>query len=150
MRHANAPQHSQRRRGVALLLALLAILIIGALIGTTSWQIMANRRLTRMRQNELQATWLARAGVELACAHLLSEPTGYTGESVQPLPQARVDIRVKTQKNSPDRFEITSEARYPVEHSDEMRRSLSCRIKRSTSAGQTRIEMETPVGPTDD
>jgi len=132
------------------LLALMAVLIIGALIGTTSWQIMANRRLARMRQNELQAAWLARAGVELASAHLLTDPASYAGESLELIPQSRLRIQVKNPKNSPDLFEIISESRYPVEHADEMRRSLTCRVRRETNGGKTRIEFDSPLMPSED
>ncbi len=150
MRPVHAALPIPRRRGVALLLALLAVLIIGTLIGTTSWQIMANRRLARMRQHELQAAWLARAGVELACARLLGDPAHYTGETLEPIPNSRLRIQVKNQNNSPHLFEIVSESRYPVDHSEEMRRSLTCRVRREVNAGKTCIEIDSPVMPSED
>jgi hypothetical protein len=83
------------RRAVATVWMLVVLAVLTAVLGTTTWQHLTARRLLDQRHQQLQAAWLARAGVELAAARLLINPADYTGESVAILPEAQVRITVR-------------------------------------------------------
>ncbi|MCI0456302.1 MAG: hypothetical protein L0Z62_04920 [Gemmataceae bacterium] len=91
------PSSRGRRRAVATLWLLVVLALLTAVLGTTTWQHLTARRVLDQRHKQLQAAWLARAGVELAAARLLSNPADYTGESVALLPGAQVRLTVQSE-----------------------------------------------------
>src|SRR5918911_63539 len=103
-----APSAARRgpRRGVALLAALVTLSLVSVVLVAVSWQITANRRLAERRQHQLQADWLARAGVELAVGRLLADPDKYTGESVELLPRSQVRIQVQKEPGVANAFRV--------------------------------------------
>jgi hypothetical protein len=90
---------SGRRRAVAAMWMLVVLVVLMAVMGTTTWQHLTARRLLDRRHQQLQAAWLARAGVELAAARLLSNPADFTGESVALLPGTQVRITVQNERS---------------------------------------------------
>jgi hypothetical protein len=124
------------------LVVLLLLAVIAMLLAAISWQIAANRRRAEHRQHQLQAAWMARAGVELACARLLTDPADYQGETVEPMPRSQV--RIKVQKEKGDRFLITSEGRYPADAHAAVVRSITRRVQRTADGDRVVIEVVHP------
>ena len=137
---ASAPRPPSRR-GSALLIAVAALAIVSAVMAAVTWQCLAGRRLLDHRQHELQAGSLARAGVELAAGRLLDDPAGYRGESVEPVPGALVRIEVRADPEAADVFRVTSEARFPRDGREAVRRSAARTFRRTTRDRQVRLEV---------
>jgi hypothetical protein len=129
------------RRGSALLIAVVALALVAVVAAAVTWQCLAGRRLLDRRGNQLQAEWLARAGVELAADRLLADPAGYKGESVEPVPGARVRIEVRADPGAADVFRVTSEARFPGDDRDTVLRSATRSFRRTSRGGQVRLEV---------
>jgi hypothetical protein len=103
------------RRGIALLWVLVIIVLTSAILSATMAKTLAGRRLIEQRQHELQADWLARSGLEIAAARLLTTAGAYQGETTEPIPSSVVRIRVESLEDKPGAYHVTSEARYPNE-----------------------------------
>jgi hypothetical protein len=71
------------RRGAALVVALVTLLVVTVMTGTVVRSLLAAHRQSRLRQDELQAQWLAESAVARARAQLLRLPE-YKGETWQP------------------------------------------------------------------
>jgi type II secretory pathway pseudopilin PulG len=127
--------------------ALVVLAFLGMLLGLTATQLLGSRRTLDHRQNELQALWLARSGLELAATRLLTNPAGYKGESVELLPDSQVRIEVTAQPNDPNVFAVTSEARFPLEGRDRIKLSRTCWYRRVTDKEKVRLEVLPEVKP---
>jgi len=137
---AGSPGH-RARRGVALLGAVAALVVVSALVATAGWHVLLNRRLAERREHQLQAGWLARAGVELATARLLGDPEGYAGESAEPVARSQVRVTVEREKGSSETFRVVSEARYPTDGRGVVVRELTRRLRRVSEGGRVRLEV---------
>src|SRR4051794_17799207 len=129
------------RRGVALIGALVALSVVSVVLVATGWHFAANRRLAERRQHQLQAAWLARAGVELAAGRLLTDPGEYTEESVELLPRSRVRLTVRREPGAPNSFRVVSEARYPADAPTAVVRSLTRLVRRKAGGAGVRLEV---------
>src|SRR5215212_5186987 len=98
-----------RRSGAAIMWALVVLAVLAVTTATAAWQFGAARRGLAWRHDRLQAEWLARSGCELAAARLLAGPADYTGETVEPIPDAKVVIVVEKDAK-PDTFRVRCEA----------------------------------------
>jgi hypothetical protein len=116
----------------------VTLTILSLLISAIGWQIAAHRRAVDHRQYALQATWLARAGVEHAAAKLLQGADGYHGETLALLPLSVVRIEVSS--TDQDVFQISCDARYPTEVGDPVRRSITRQFRRAVDGEQVRLE----------
>jgi len=141
------PRIRAGRRGVALLGALVALALVSALLVTIGWRIIAHRRHETQRHNLVQATWLARAGVELAVDKLLSDPDGYKGETVELLPRSRVHIKVEANPDAANTLRVVSEAQYPTEAAKPVNRSLTRILRRTVDGGVARVEVVPEKSP---
>jgi hypothetical protein len=130
------------RGGVTLLMVLVLLTLISVLMGLVTSQILANRRLVQHRHDELQAIWLARAGIELAADRILADPAGYKGESMQLIPKSRVRIEVQPVPPSANSVRVISEAQYPTGVSGAVTRSITCHVRFVTKGERVRIEVE--------
>ena len=126
--------------GVALMAVVLTLTILAVMISAIAWQMLANRRMLEHREYELQAAWLARAGVEHAAARVLTNPDGYSGETIEPVELSTVRIEVTPDPDSPGAYRITSEARFPTDAKDFVTRTMTRRFKRLTDGGTIRLE----------
>lgn len=106
MRTANQP-----RRGFALVVLLVVLALMSVLMVMQSMQLLLNRRMLQRREHQLQATWLARSGVEVAAARLARDGQ-YTGETLDIIPDASLVVKVTQEKGA---YDVSSEARYPTE-----------------------------------
>jgi hypothetical protein len=136
---------STPRRGVAMIWMLIVLAALTALFGTITWQHLAGRRVLEQRHKQLQAEWLAQAGVELAAARLLNDPTGYRGETVTLLPGGEVRITVQFVDEV---FCVTSEARYRTDEPPIVMRSITRRFRRRSDPKGVYLELDTAPGPT--
>ena len=144
MNRSHVIVHRRPRSGLALLWALIVLTVLGATTAAACWQFAAARRALEARQNRLQALWLARSGVEIAAARLLTDPDGYTGELVEPIPEAQVRITVQKDPDRPDTYQIRCEARYPASGSGSVERLVTRTATRRTDPSGPRIELATP------
>src|SRR3954447_4689432 len=120
------------RRGAALVIALVALAFVTVVMASLTWQCLASRQLVERRQNQLQAEWLARSGLELAAARLLADPAGYQGEAVELIPGGQVRIEVRNEASAPDVFRVTSEGRFPGDGLESVLRSVTRSFRRTT------------------
>lgn len=127
------------RRGVAAIWALVVLSVLTVVIALATWHSLAGQRLAERRQYQLQADWLARSGIELAAARLLTAPHEYKGETVQPVERGQVRIAVHTDEKAPGVFRITAEARYPAGDKDAVLRTAARTLRRVTEKGQVRL-----------
>jgi type II secretory pathway pseudopilin PulG len=133
--------YRHRRNGVAIVWAIVAMAVVTILTSLITSQVLAGRRLADRRQNQLQALWLARSGLELATARMLNQPSGYVGETVAPIPGSQLRIKVTPAVGEPSIFIVVSEALYPAEGKDSVARTMTRRLKRVEENGRTRVEV---------
>ena len=119
---------AQRRRGAALIAAMVILTVLGILIGTATIHIARTRLLLINRANVLQARWLAHAGIELAIDRLRE------GELetavIEPIAAARVTVTVKKDPAAADRFVIRAAVEYPTDGVNVIRTTLEKAITR--------------------
>jgi hypothetical protein len=85
---------STRRPGVAIIMALVLMAVLAVVLTAVTWQVVSQRRLLRTRERELQAVWVARAGLEIAAGRLLDSPVPFPEENYI-MPDAKVHIVVE-------------------------------------------------------
>ena len=140
MRYARSPKLSSRR-GIALVMALVALAVLFVIMAVVAWQGIAGRRLLERREEQLQCRYLAEAGLELAAARLLTNPAGYKGESVQVIPRSQVHIEVQAIGQAADWFEVSSEAYFPTDAPRPTVRMLTRRFHPTLDKNRKRLEV---------
>jgi len=125
------------RRGMALLMALVAMAVISVVLAVMTSQIVTQRQMARQRQRQLQADWLARAGVEFAAAKLLESPTPFMDDKQELAPDSK--LRIVVEKGEADSFQVTAEAQVGLQDRTVMR-SASSRFRRSDQGGVVRVQ----------
>jgi len=134
-----ARKQSARRQGGAIVFALVVLAVIGVLMATAAQQITHARRMVENRRNLLQARWLVRSGIELAAARLVAASADYTGEDVEPIVDARVNIQVTKEGSDANSFRIRCTARFPIGEPFTVESSTTRIAKRTADGG--RIEL---------
>jgi type II secretory pathway pseudopilin PulG len=129
------------RRGVAVIIALVALAVLTVVMAAIAWYGLASRRQIERRENRLQCLWLARAGLERAAAHLLTGPAGYKKESVEFIPLSQVRIEVHDAKGPAGVFEVTCVARFPTDDRHASERTLTRRYRRTVQGNRVRVEV---------
>jgi len=124
---------------VVSLWAVVVLTIVGTMSGILTVQGLIQRRITEQRQQQLQALWLARSGLELAAQRLLTNPAGYEGETVELIPRSQVRITVVAIKDQPGKYRVTSEARYPTDIKNGVLLTQQRTYQRSGEKDQARI-----------
>ena len=132
------------RRGIAAVWALVVLAVLTVVIGIIASQGVAGLRRADHRHAQLQALWLARAGVERAAARLLDDPAGYTGETMTLIPRSEVRIVVRPDSEQEQTFLVTSEARYPTDERESVLQKQSRRLRRVVEKNQVRLEAVVP------
>jgi hypothetical protein len=130
-----------RPRGLAIMAAVVTLAILSLFMSAIAWQLIANRRMLDHREYQLQADLLARAGIEHAAARLLSSPDGYTGETIQLVLLSSVTVEVYSEPGSPGVYRVHSEARYPTDAVDFVRRSRSQTFKRLVEGDKVELQV---------
>jgi hypothetical protein len=97
---------------VAVIYTMVVMAVIGILLTETARNAIAARRMLSARQNHLQAMWLSRSGVEFAKARLTDDET-YQGETIEPLGDSQVTVKVERKPGDTVIYQVTAEARFP-------------------------------------
>jgi hypothetical protein len=126
------------RKGVALVMALVVMAALAVVLSVVTLQIVSQRQLVRQRQRQLQAEWLARAGVELAAARLLEKPAGFVEETAELLPDTKV--RIVVEKLDQDSYTVSVEAEVGPAEDAVVVRTASARFRRTDSDGVIRLQ----------
>ncbi|MBT6157640.1 MAG: hypothetical protein HOL01_12430 [Planctomycetaceae bacterium] len=124
MRHhrpeTNTQQAVDRRRGSVMVAAAVCLLLATVLLASALKLSSTGRRQVRRQQLQLQAKWLAEAGLERAAARLNVE-AGYQGETWKIATDdldgrhvGEVLIKVSPTKDVEDSRVVIVEARYPA------------------------------------
>lgn len=119
--------------------ALVVLTLLAVMMTLITRQGLTALRLVERRQQQLQAEWLARSGIELAAARLLAAPDSYEGESVQPIPGSKVTITVTKKESSQGVYSVAAEARYPFDESNVVVRTASRSFRLVTEKATTRV-----------
>jgi hypothetical protein len=129
-----------RRSGAALLWALVVLSVLGVMSAVAAKTFGAARRTLAMRQNRIQAEWLARSGAEIAVARLLADEN-YTGGSVEPLSAASVLITVEKDAAKPGVYRIRCETTFPTGDYRAVHFALNRIATRRTDGGKITIDL---------
>lgn len=129
------------RSGMAALWALLVLGVLAAMTAAATRQFALLRRAADQREARLQATWLARSGIELAVAKLAAD-ANYTGETAK---LAGGECRITVTKIG-DRYRISCEATLSSHRSSPITLTESRTVKRLDASG-VRIEFTPPPLP---
>jgi type II secretory pathway pseudopilin PulG len=127
-----------KRTGVALITALVVMAVLAIVLTVVTVQIVAQRNLLRQRERQLQADWLARAGVERAAARLLDSPKDFSEEKHDLAPAGKVTIDVK--KSADDVYAVSAEAEVGLPDEKPVIRTASGRFRRTDTGGVIRLQ----------
>jgi len=123
MRRSSPPHGSARRRGLASVAILIALLVIGLIAFGLLKVGLARRGEVEAEERRLQAGWLAEAGLDRASARLASDGA-YRGETWEVAAEdlggrgkATVAIRVEPLADRPALRKVRIEADYPSDSS---------------------------------
>lgn len=133
------------RSGVAVIWALVVISVVTVLAAGVARQYVLARRTALEQAHKAQAHWLARGGIDLAAAKLLTDPEKYTGEVVKLLPRSELTITVV--KGPAGQFVITSHARFPIDGPETENHFLRAVMKRTGEPGNARLERVPDTAP---
>ena len=131
------PSHLPRR-GVALVMALVAMAALTMILSVVTAQVVSQRQVIRQRHRQLQADWLARAGVELAIARLLTKPAGFSEEKQNLLPDSKV--RIVVEKSDQNLYAVTVEAERGAKEEAPMVRTAGGRFRWIDNGDDVRLE----------
>jgi len=136
MRHD--PRHLQgvhSRRGTALVLALMVLVVLGILSGVFVRTGLARRHQLQMEERRAQAVWLAESGLDRATAKL-AEDSAYRGETWEIADEelnhhgaAEVQIGVEPIGDDARSWKITVRAEYPKGALRQIRHTLAAQVK---------------------
>jgi Tfp pilus assembly protein PilX len=139
-----------RRRGGALIFALVTLLVVMLMTGTLVRALVMEARRSRQAANELQAQWVAEAALGRAAAQVRADPD-YQGDTWQPAitdsqgddVAAIAEIRAEKLPNDPQRVQITIDTRYPdhpLRRVAVQRSYVMSQSEEQPSSGETREE----------
>jgi hypothetical protein len=126
------------RKGLALVTALVVMAALAVILAVVGAQIVAQRQTVNQRHRQLEAQWLARAGVELAAARLLEKPDAFTKENLQLVSNSKV--RIVIEKLAQDLYAITAEAEVGPADEPTVIRTATGLFRRTDSDGVVRLQ----------
>jgi type II secretory pathway component PulJ len=130
------------RNGAAVLVALIVMALLAVLMSVVAVQVASQRRLIQQRHHQLQATWLARAGVELAVARLLENAADFHEDKLDLVADSKLNIVVK--KSEPDFYLVTVEAGVGAQNESSVVRTESVLFRRTEVGGLIRLQAVSP------
>jgi type II secretory pathway component PulK len=108
-----------RRRGTVIAAALVEFLVAAAILFAVLQSVVGHHRQLLKARHEVQAQWLAQAGIDRAVAQL-GKSASYQGETwhvpaeeLDGMDAAEVQIRVERVAENSDELHLTVEARDP-------------------------------------
>ena len=139
--HSPASARAAKRPGAVLLILLVCLMVATMIAGSLLSSAVSQRGEVLRNQRELQAIWLAEAGLERAAARLTADPT-YTGEDwpvsaedVGGSHAGAVQIRIEPVADQPLMRAVVARADYPAGADARARKTLQARIT-LTAAGE--------------
>lgn len=116
------------RDGTILVIALICLLLVTVLTASLTRTALLQREQVLRDEFQLQAEWLAEAGIDRAAVRLRSEPA-YTGEEWRPaadvgeipLGQVRIDVVREESDSGPTLVRINVTADVPADVVDRVR-----------------------------
>jgi type II secretory pathway component PulK len=122
------------RQGFALVVALVVMAVLSVLLSVVTVQVVSQRKLLVQRQRQLQAEWLARAGVEIAAARLLEKPEAFSDDKVKLLDDAKV--RIAVEKAGSTTFDVKVDVEVGAKDESQVVRTLTARFEREEKEGR--------------
>jgi type II secretory pathway component PulK len=112
----------KNRRGAALVVALLTLMVVVLISGAVLQSLLVARRQSLAIEHELQAMWLAEAALERA-TNRLQHDSAYNGETWAVAvtkhdakdAEGSIEIRVKQSAAAPADQQITARATFPTD-----------------------------------
>lgn len=130
----------QQRSGVAMIVLVVLLASVAVIMAALTWQSVAQHKFLRQREHQLQAYWLAQAGIELAAAHLLADDQKPPSK-VDVMPGAEVLIKIEAMKDQERMFQVTSEARYPLDEPVVVSRTATRVFRLVRDGDKSRLEV---------
>jgi hypothetical protein len=130
------------RKGIAIVMALVLIATLAVIFSVVATQIVAQRQVLRQRHRQLQADWLARAGVELAAARLLAGAAAFSEEKQDLLPDSKV--RISVDKIGQDSYVVAVEAQVGEVDEPPMVRTAKRSFRRTEENGVVHLRVIPP------
>ena len=128
-----------RRKGLALIMALVALATVTVLVTIIGAQIVAQRSMARQRQRQLQAEWATRAGIEWAAARLLQSAEPFKDDGQEFAPDSKVLIVVE--KSEGDSFNVSVETQVGLGDPHSVKRDETRRFRRNEKDGRIWLEI---------
>ncbi len=135
MKRSPRTRSSKRcRRGSALMAALALVMLLGALLASWFSDAVTRQRQVKLRGYELQAAWLAEAGLEQAAARLAAAPDAgsfqidYPAERLRTAHAARVQVEIAEAKDDAGARRVRVTAIYPADTKNPVQVSKRVRI----------------------
>jgi hypothetical protein len=124
-------------------LALVVMATLTTILALVTAQLFTERQQSTRRQHQLQADWLARAGVELAAARLLEKPAAFTEEIRDLVHDGHV--RIVVEKTDADGYAVTVEAEVGREQGVPVARTVTARFRRTAQGDTARLQAVPPA-----
>jgi hypothetical protein len=122
-------------------MAIVAMALLVVVMGAVTTQIVTARRQLVHREQQLQSRALARAGLELAAARLLSNPSAYQEETSDIVPRSHVRIDVQRATGAADTFRVTCGAMYLADEPHPVVRILTRQYRRIVEGNRVRLQV---------
>ncbi len=152
-------KRSRRRDGIVLIAALMCLMVSSLAVASIFRIVRTQRRQTTQRAVELQASWLAEAGIQRAIAQLAVHPA-YDGENWRiDVPFSRAvpgdrpasnttgnvgQVQITVERNDTELQRLAVIAEYPFAAANQVRKSITWSISTQSTDGQT--SSKTPGG----
>jgi type II secretory pathway component PulK len=134
-----------QRNGIALMAAVVVLVILSLILSAIAWQIVASGRMLQHRAYQLQARWLARAGIEMAASELLIQQpqaleSPYAYEQTDELIESsHLEIEISSVPDRINVFRVTCLARYPTDTVASVTRKQTRVFQRVVDNGKVRL-----------
>jgi type II secretory pathway component PulK len=126
-------RRERKRRGAALVVALVCLVIVTALVGTMLVGAMRSGRQLRVERNLRQCELLLQAGLDRAAAQLTDSPATYAGETWD-VPSAEIggdaggQVTIQVTRPSDELPQVRVLAEYPLGSEHSIRRSRNFQL----------------------
>jgi type II secretory pathway component PulK len=143
MRMPQQTKRSRQRDGIVLIAALICLMISSLAVANIFQMVRSQRRQATQRGVELQASWLADAGIRRAIAQLAVDPA-YDGENWRidvPFSRAATygrpasnsagnvgQVRITVERNGTELQHLAVVAEYPLAAPNQVRKSIDLSI----------------------
>ncbi|HEY2827919.1 MAG TPA: hypothetical protein VGJ04_09990 [Pirellulales bacterium] len=111
----------RHRRGAVLVAALVEFIVAAAILFAVLQAVVGHQRQLLAGRQQIQAQWLAQAGIDRAVAQLQKSPD-YRGETwrvsadeLDGIAPAEVQIRLETVPERTDDLHLSVQAKYPAD-----------------------------------